>query len=278
MGATGMNTADAFAPLRADVDFLATALGDTIRELEGPELFELVEQVRQLTKQLRALPGDEPEGSRLQAQLNGLIEGASAEQCDLLVRAFSTYFQLVNLAEEIHRVRVNRQREALATAEAPRSESVLAAVKVLRDEGWSATEIRNFLDNLDVQLTLTAHPTEVRRYTVRLKLERIGEALRKLTETDLSPVRRSVLRDEIRAEIATLWQTRELPLKRPLVEDEAKSALYYFRRSILQVLPRIMHDLEAAFSTRSEERRLNSSHVAISYAVFCLKKKIQIRI
>lgn len=244
-----MNQGDGFAPLRADVDFLATALGDTMRELEGPELFALVEQVRQYTKQLRSPAADGPESSRLQAQLGELISGLSARQCDLLVRAFSSYFQLVNLAEEIHRVRVNRQREARATAEAPRSESVLAAVKVLRDEGWSATEIRNFLDNLDVQLTITAHPTEVRRYTVRLKLERIGEALRKLTETDLSPVRRSVLRDEIRAEIAALWQTRELPLTKPTVEDEAKSALYYFRRSILEVLPRIMDDLESAFDT-----------------------------
>lgn len=244
-----MSGNDDFRPLRADVDFLATALGDTIRELESPELFELVEQVRQLTKELRGLPADDPTGSRLEAELSSLVSGLSAERCDLLVRAFSTYFQLVNLAEEIHRVRVNRQREALATGEEPRSETVMAAVKVLRDEGWSATDIRNFLDNLDVQLTITAHPTEVRRYTVRLKLERIGEALRQLTETDLSPVRREQLRDTIRAEIAALWQTRELPLKRPLVEDEAKSALYYFRRSILQVLPRIMHDLEAAFST-----------------------------
>src|SRR5690625_7488330 len=111
------------------------------------------------------------------------------------------------------RVRVNRQREALATGEEPRSETVMAAVKVLRDEGWSATDIRNFLDNLDVQLTITAHPTEVRRYTVRLKLERIGEALRQLTETDVSPVRRAQLRDTLRAEIAALWQPRELDRK-----------------------------------------------------------------
>ncbi len=244
-----INGSDAFAPLRADVDFLATALGDTMRELEGPELFELVEHVRNLTKQLRASPAGDPQSRQLQAELTELISSLPAVQCDLLVRAFGTYFQLVNLAEEIHRVRVNRQREAVATSEAPRSESVLAAVKVLRDEGWSATEIRNFLDRLDVQLTITAHPTEVRRYTVRLKLERIGEALRELAETELSPVRRNLLRDEIRAEISALWQTRELPLDKPRVEDEAKSALYYFRRSILEVLPQILQDLESAFDT-----------------------------
>ncbi len=239
---------DAFAPLSADVDFLATTLGEVFRQQEGDDLFELVEQVRQLTKQIRA-ERDVGVAASLQDRLAELFRGLSAADCNLLVRAFSTYFQLVNLAEEIHRVRVNREREAHATAEEPRSESVLAAVKVLRDEGWSATDIRNFLDNLDVQLTITAHPTEVKRYTVRLKLERIAQAMRSLAERDLSRSRRAALQAEIRAEIATLWRTRELPLQKPRVEDEAKSALYYFRRSILQVLPRILEDLEHAFAT-----------------------------
>ena len=82
-----MSGNDDFRPLRADVDFLATALGDTIRELESPELFELVEQVRQLTKELRGLPADDPTGSRLEAELSSLVSGLSAERCDLLVRA-----------------------------------------------------------------------------------------------------------------------------------------------------------------------------------------------
>ena len=240
-----MSTADSFAALRADVDFLGTALGDVLRELEGEELFDLVEEVRRLTKQLRS--GDPHAGSR--SELETLISGLSAERCGQLIRAFSTYFQLVNLAEEIHRVRVNREREAVASSEEPRNESVLAAFKVLRDEGWSATEIRNFLDNLDVQLTITAHPTEVKRYTVRLKLERIAEAMRKLAEQDLSPERRNALQTEIMAEISTLWQTRELPLDKPRVTDEVKSALYYFRRSIMTELPRILGDVEQAFET-----------------------------
>lgn len=237
-----------FSELSRDVDYLATALGDTLREHEGEELFQLVERVRQLTKEKRGVPAADPAGIALEKELEQLFGSLSAERCDQLVRAFGTYFQLVNLAEEIHRVRVNREREAVAGADAPRSESVAAALKVLKDEGWSRTDVRNFLDNLDVELTLTAHPTEVRRYTVRLKLERIAAALRRLAEQDLPRGTRRELHTEIRAEIATLWQTRELPLDKPSVEDEAKSALYYFDRSILQVLPRIMNDLEDAFS------------------------------
>lgn len=241
-----MSADDNFKALRADVDFLGTALGDVVRELEGEELFSLVEQVRQLTKELRSGEGT---ADGVRRELEALVSGLSVGQCGQLIRAFSTYFQLVNLAEEIHRVRVNREREARATLLEPRSESVLAAFKVLHDEGWSATEVRNFLENLDVQLTITAHPTEVKRYTVRLKLERIAEAMRTLAEQDLSPERRESLREEIMAEISTLWQTRELPADKPRVEDEAKSALYYFRRSILQELPRIMGDIERSFAT-----------------------------
>ncbi len=232
---------DDFGPLRADVDYLATALGDTFRELEGEEFFRLVERIRLLTKGLRADPDPER-----RAELLDLVAGLSIEDCDRVLRAFTVYFQLVNLAEEIHRVRVNRRREAEATLEAPRSESIMAAVKSLADDGWSASEVRSFLTGLDVQLTITAHPTEVKRYTVRLKLERIASAMRRLTEQELSPVLRSAARDEILAEIATLWQTRELVSARPTVIDEAKSALYYFRHTLLQAVPQIATDIRVA--------------------------------
>lgn len=240
----GTVSEDDFGPLRRDVDFLATALGDILREVEGEELFALVERIRLLTKHLRTNEGDD----EARAELYGIVSGLDAAACERVLRAFTVYFQLINVAEEIHRVRVNREREAEATTEAPRSESVLAAVKALRDEGWSARDARSFLERLDVELTITAHPTEVKRYTVRLKLERIATAVRRLAEQDLSPVRRQELIDEVYAEIATMWLTRELPARKPTVEDEAKSALYYFRRSLLTVLPQIMSDTQEALA------------------------------
>jgi phosphoenolpyruvate carboxylase len=231
----------AFAQLREDVDFLGRSLGQTLRELEGERLFGLVEEVRRLTKQLRSAPDDEA-----RARLKALLASLEVGEAERLLRAFTVYFQLINLAEEIHRVRVNRLREGHATLEAPRSESLSAAVKALKDQGWSYAEARRFIEALDIQLTLTAHPTEVRRYTVRLKLERIAQALRLRGERDLSPRHLEALEDEILAEIATLWQTRELFHEKPSVEDEVKSALYYYRRSLLDAVPKLMQDLEAA--------------------------------
>jgi len=237
---------EGFERLRADVDFLATCLGDVLREQEGDHLFELVERVRHLTKAIRgSSPGD---ADAQRAELQALLAGLETHTAEKLVRAFTVYFQLVNLAEEVHRVRVNRERDIAATRESPRSESVAAAIKALRDAGWSAAEARRFVDGLDVQLTVTAHPTEVKRYTVRLKLERITAALRQLGETRLAAQRRQALVNEVYAEVTSLWLTREVNDERPSVLDEVKSALYYYQRSLLDAVPRLMRDVDEALT------------------------------
>jgi phosphoenolpyruvate carboxylase len=231
---------DPFAPLRHDVDLLARALGVTIRELEGDALFNLVEQVRSITKRIR--DGDTDAAQELRI----LIAGLDLNRAEKLLRAFTIYFQLTNLAEEIHRVRVNRARDVQATLEHPRGESLLDAVKQLKAQGWTRERAAKLLASLDVTPTLTAHPTEVKRYTVRLKLERIASAMRALHERQLSPQQRDMELDAIHAEIATLWQTRELLTEKPTVLDEVKSALYYYERSLLDAVPRLQRDLEDA--------------------------------
>jgi phosphoenolpyruvate carboxylase len=265
----------AFAQLRHDVDTLASTLGEVLLEVEGPRVFEMVERVRALTKRRRAdeaagreagggaTPGAAagagsaaaaavsmvPVASPATRELRSLLAEMDLPTAERVLRAFAVYFQLTNVAEEIHRVRVNRLREGAATIERPRSESIAAAVKELVDGGWSREEVRRFIAELDVQLTITAHPTEVKRYTVRLKLERIAEAMRTLGERQLAPQARQALLDEVGADIATLWQTRELVHERPTVIDEVKSARYYFGRSLLDVVPRLMGDLEDALRT-----------------------------
>ena len=236
--------AEPFGMLRADVDHLGSALGRVLRELEGDRVFDLVERVRATTKRMR----DEDAGGPARAELIGILAGLDIATAERLLRAFTVYFQLINLAEEIHRVRINRLRDADAREDRPRPESIAAAVVELRDDGWSYAEARRLIESLDVGPTLTAHPTEVKRYTVRLKLERIAAALRALRERELAPQQRRELDDEIHAEIATLWQTRELLHDKPTVLDEVKSALYFFRRSLLDAVPRLQQDFEAALA------------------------------
>jgi len=235
-----------FDQLSADVDFLASALGTVIKEQEGERLFGLVERVRQLTKAIRADAG--AGAAPLRAELAALLEGLDLATAEKLLRAFTVYFQLINLAEEIHRVRVNRAREANGSGMLPRKESVAAAVRELAEQGWGAAEVRELLAGLDVTLTLTAHPTEVKRYTVRLKLERIAEATRTRSELDLSPRQVAALEADVLAEVTALWLTREVADEKPTVLDEVKSALYFFQRSLLEAVPRLMRDVDAALS------------------------------
>ncbi|MDZ7801515.1 MAG: phosphoenolpyruvate carboxylase [Trueperaceae bacterium] len=245
-GAPTSTADDVFVRLKADVDYLGTALGRVLRELEGERFFELVEHVRTITKRMRAgAPSDTPDEAA-RDELIALLRSLDTGEAERLLRAFTVYFQLINQAEEIHRVRVNRLRDASSSDAEPRPESIADAVATLREDGWSRSETRRLLENLDVGLTLTAHPTEVKRTTIRFKLQRISEALRQRNERELSPPRRARLNEEIHAEIATLWQTRELFPQKPTVLDEVKSALYYARRSLLETLPRVMQDMERA--------------------------------
>lgn len=233
---------DPFRDLRDDVDRLGSTLGRVILDLEGAKTFAQVEEVRAITKRMRA---EGPQGTARQA-LQQLLHGVDLASAERLLRAFTIYFHLVNVAEEIHRVRVNRLREAQATDARPRPESIAAAVAELAERGWSASDARRLVASLDLGLTVTAHPTEVKRYTIRLKLERIAEALREVRERDVGPTRTRERWEEIQAEISTLWSTRELFTKKPDVLDEVKSALYFYRRSLLDVIPRIHADLERA--------------------------------
>ena len=255
--------AAAFDRLRDDVDFLASGLGDVIREQEGEAVFDTVERMRALTKHRRTAEtvareaGERPRSAdrddEATASLRALVDDLDLPTAERVLRAFTLFFQLVNVAEQIHRVRVNRLREGTASAESPRSESIAAAIARLRDDGWGHDEVRTLLANLDVQLTLTAHPTEVKRATVRRSLERIAVRMRDLGERQLAPPARSAAKAAVMAEIATLWQTRELGERRPTVLDEAEGALGYVRRSLLEAVPRLMGDLEDALRTAFDD-------------------------
>lgn len=127
----GAVSQDPFALLKAEVDLLGRLLGEAIRTLSGERFFALVEEVRALAKARRQ--GDEAAGEALLAR----VEGLSTEEAEALVRAFTHYFHLVNLAEERHRVRVNRLRAQAETLESPRPEGFLALAKALKERGLS---------------------------------------------------------------------------------------------------------------------------------------------
>ena len=237
--------------LGRDVDALGRLLGEVLREQEGEAGFALVEEYRAKTKALRAdggWPRDfGPEGQALLQR----TEGLGLDQARLLVRAFTAYFHLVNMAEERHRLRVLRQRErqaAEASADGPRKESIAEAVAAAARAHVPAADLQRRVDGLLVEPVFTAHPTEARRRTVLDKLRRLAGLAEGLEDPRLPPSRRAEVQDRIREEITALWLTEEVHHRAPAVFDEVNNGLYYFEHSLWEVVPAVYADLERALA------------------------------
>lgn len=229
--------------LARDVRRLGNALGDVLREQGGEPLFAAVERVRTLAKDARTGPASQAAEAELDALLSGLDFAAALP----VLKAFTTYFQLINLAEIKQIARVNRQRAAEA-GDTPRSETVRDAVHGLRDAGVSAAQMRELVETLSVQLVFTAHPTEAKRRTVQEKIQRLSRWLDALDQPERSARERLSLEDDIRAETEILWQTDEVRQRRLSVRDEAINILFYFDETLFDVTPRLYEDLQEALA------------------------------
>jgi len=211
------------ADLRADVRRLGELLGQTLVRQEGQKLLDVVELVR---RQVR-------EGGA-----NKTLSSLSVEESVDLVRAFSTYFHLANVAEQVHRSRtISREQHRDGSW---LSQAVDRISSALRRGEFSLSEITHWLENFSVRPVFTAHPTEAARRSVLSKMKTVSELL----ESPNSEVRTRRLEETI----DLLWQTDELRLERPQPLDEAMNALYYlddlFRQTVPDVLDEFAHELK----------------------------------
>ena len=229
--------------LARDVRLLGNALGDVLREQGGEALLQNVERIRALTKEARVQRGQDD----AEAELDALFGGMPFGQALPVLKAFTTYFQLVNLAEQKEIVRVNRRR-AFKAGDKPRPESVRDAVQRLCESGVTADQMRALIGSLSIQLVFTAHPTEAKRRSVQEKLHRISDYLGRLEEPQTSRSDQERLELDITAEIEILWQTDEVRQRRLSVLDEARNILFYFGETLFQVTPRLYADLEKALA------------------------------
>jgi phosphoenolpyruvate carboxylase len=229
-------------PLSDDIHLLGDTLGRVIVEQAGQAMLDLEERIRGLAKQRRAT-GEET----LSRELARIADSLDVETAHLILKCFTHYFELVNTAEEHHRVRTLRAREK-REAPQPVAESIGESVAWLRRQGVTADEVRQLLGQLTVELVFTAHPTEAKRRTVLAKLRRVSRCLHDLDVRDLSPSARAELERAIEAEVVALWQTDEARGRRPTVLDEVDNALYYFQETLYDVVPLLYRDLEAALT------------------------------
>jgi phosphoenolpyruvate carboxylase len=225
--------------LTDDIYLLGDLLGAVIQSQAGAEAFALEEQVRALGKEFRS--GKD----RAALELAGVVHGIRVDDAEMLIRAFTNYFQLVNLCEDNERVR-RIQRHEREGAPAPRRGSIREAILLLRDRGLRADDLRQLLSQAQVRLVLTAHPTEARRRTTIDKQARIFRVLRDLDERGATPAELERIKTRLGSTIAELWGSNEVRAVQPTVIDELQAGLIHFRSTIVQTLPLIYRDLEEA--------------------------------
>ena len=225
--------------ISATIHLLGEALGDVLRTQESGGLFETEERIRALAKARRA--GEMDAAVRLPLAVADL----PADAARATASAFAVYFDLINLAEEVHRIQALRARER-AKHPAPIGESIGETIARLRALGVTAERVAEVLRDLRIELVLTAHPTEAKRRTVLSKLQRISELLRRLQDSDLLPRERTELLAGLQAEITALWLTDRARTTRPAVTDEVRTGLYFVDAVFWDLVPRIAAELAAA--------------------------------
>ncbi len=229
-----------------DIFLLGDLLGDAIRAQAGESAYEFEEIIRGLAKSARG--GD----TSARQEMEATLRDASGDDLRVLIRAFTSYFQLVNLAEDNERIRRLRRRdfEIDPTPRRGSLRAVIGALAIGRDDrpGLTAVEMQALLDRAEVRLVLTAHPTESRRRTIIDKLARIFAHLRAIDERTPVPQEMTRTRERVAATVAELWSSDEIRAVSPSVLNEVRAGLVYFGSTLVSVVPQIYRDLEAALA------------------------------
>ena len=231
---------DKDAPLKEDIRLLGRLLGDVLRDQEGEDVFNVVETIRQTAVRFRR-ESDAQAGEELTALLHKLTRNQTIS----VVRAFSYFSHLANIAEDQHHIR--RRRAHLLAGSRPQQGSVSFALSKLKQAGVDGDTVRTFFQDALIAPVLTAHPTEVQRKSI---LDAEHDIARLLAERDLplTPKERVANTALLHSRVATLWQTRMLRYSKLTVADEIDNALSYYRITFLRELPGLYDDIEEEIS------------------------------
>ena len=248
---SGNDAAEKNRPLVEDIRLLGRILGDVIREQEGAEAFELIERVRQLSVAYR-LKQDASAGR----VLDRLLKNLSADQTVTVIRAFSYFSHLANIAEDRHHIRRNEEHERHGDL---REGSLAMAFERLHRADHRAAEIAQVLQGAYISPVLTAHPTEVQRKSI-LDAERAVAELIGQRDSLPTPHARDDNEALLRARVTQLWQTRMLRTAKLTVHDEIENALSYYHATFLREIPRLYRDVEKALNGHAVGGFLRMGH------------------
>ncbi len=243
------------------IHILGDLLGEVLIEQESRELFDVEERVRAQAKLRRSIDQRQAaEGAEALARETAAMDLQTARA---IAGAFALYFDLVNTAEDRYRVNMLYQ-EALENAPGPVHDSIEEGVQLLKASGMTGEQMADLLANLQIELVLTAHPTEARRRTVLSKIARISEVLRRMGSDRLLPREAALCRQELRNEITTLWLTDRARTAKPTPPDEVRTALYYVGQIFWQALPQAYQLLEEALEKHYPGLRIERSWLRLA--------------
>src|SRR5690625_3592137 len=237
---------DKNALLRRDVNKLGTILGDILVLYGGEALFNKVENIRDMTKNLRQ-GHDDATYQQLKVEISNLKPPMRQQ----VIRAFSVYFHLINIAEQNHRIR--RRRQYLLEEGVSQSFTLVRAVSQVKEYTLSNQDIQDVLNDLSIELIMTAHPTEATKRTVLEIQKRISDNLRKLDNPLATDNEKAIIEESLFNEVTALWHTDELRHRKPKVLDEVKNGLYYFDQTLFKTLPDVFQELDVQLQNQISE-------------------------
>jgi len=232
-------------PLKEDIRFLGRLLGDTVREQQGQEIFDLVETIRR--KSVTWLrDGDTTAKSELEA----LLERLSPSQAVEVVRAFSYFSHLANMAEDQHHIRRTRFHEISGSE--PRNGSMKKALERAAKEGISSDTLVRFFDDANLRAVLTAHPTEVRRQSTMSREIAMTDLLSRRDHEGWTPEEETDIHDKLKRAVLILWQTNLLRQTKLDVLDEVSNGMAYYDHTFFKELPKLYTQIEALLGEMGE--------------------------
>ncbi|MCX6471237.1 MAG: phosphoenolpyruvate carboxylase [Corynebacteriales bacterium] len=239
-------------PLREDIRLLGGLLGDIVREHAGTEIFDLVERARVESFRVRRSEID-------RGELADTLSGVDVSEAIPVIRAFSHFALLANLAEDIHRER--RRAVHVRAGDPPVASSLAATHAKLDAAGLDDAAVGKALADAVVVPVITAHPTETRRRTVFETQRRITDLMRFRGRTELTPAEDDEVVAGLRRQILTLWQTALIRLERLRIEDEIEVGLRYYDAAFFEVIPAINASLRADLRTRYPDAGLGDDPI-----------------
>ena len=242
-GGTGRERDSAQLPesMRRDVRLLGEVLGEVISESDGADLLADVERLRHAVIAARsAADRGSAQAAAAGDEIMALVSAWSWDRAELVARAFTVYFHLVNLAEEEQRVRALRQRDS---GDRPPRESLADAVDRLTAEG-GAEHLNRLLAGLRVHPVFTAHPTEARRRAVVASLRRVNELLNSIDDQRAGAAQQAEERRKLREQVDLLWRTAQLRVAGMAPADEVRSVMTAFDETLFRLVPAVYRELD----------------------------------